>query len=179
MILSDTAILAAMEDGRIVIDPFDRECLGPNSYDVHLSEHVAEYNDVDCWYLDAKENNLVGRHTIPPGGVVLYPGHLYLASTLEYTETRGLVPWLDGVSSAGRLGISIHQTAGRGDAGFCGHWTMEVSVVKPVKVYVGMPIGQLTYFTLEGEVERPYGSKASYINRDPMPHASRMWKKIK
>ena len=74
-------------------------------------------------------------------------------STLEYTETRRFVPFLEGKSSVGRLGIDIHATAGKGDVGFCNHWTLEISVSQPVRVYAGMPIGQLIYFLVEGEVE--------------------------
>lgn len=124
---------------------------------------------------------------IPPDGIVLVPGILYLASTVEYTETRQYVPYLDGKSSVGRLGISVHETAGRGDAGnkdalgFCGHWTMEIDVVQSVRVYAGMPIGQLTWHLVHGEVERAYASKpgASYRDgRDPLPQPSRLWRKM-
>ncbi len=124
---------------------------------------------------------------IQPGGLLLVPGILYLASTVEYTEPRQYVPYLDGKSSVGRLGISVHKTAGRGDAGnkdamgFCGHWTMEIDVVQPVRVYAGMPIGQLTYHLVHGEVERAYAGKpgASYRDgHDPLPQSSRLWKKL-
>jgi dCTP deaminase len=83
----------------------------------------------------------------------------------------GLVPWLDGRSSVGRLGISVHSTAGRGDDGFFGRWTLEVSVVHPVRVYPGMKVGQVTFFDLRGE-RRPYRGK--YQNQDAAV-ASKLW----
>ena len=105
------------------------------------------------------------------------PGKTYLGSTQEYTETRKYVPFLEGKSSVGRLGIDIHATAGKGDVGFCNHWTLEISVSQPVRVYAGMPIGQLIYFKVDGEVE-DYASKSSakYNQRTPKPVESMMWK---
>ncbi len=175
MILSDGAILEAIERKDIVIDPYDRSCLGTNSYDVHLSAHLACYLDE---VIDARLHNKVERFLIPEDGYVLYPGKTYLGSTLEYTETRNFVPFLEGKSSVGRLGIDIHATAGKGDVGFCNHWTLEISVAQPVRVYSGMPIGQLIYFPVQGEVKVDYSSKASakYNQRSPLPVESMMWK---
>lgn len=174
MILTDAAILEAMKKGQIVITPFDISCLGSNSYDIHLSRHLAYYSGE---VLDAKENNQVTRFTIPETGFVLMPGRLYLGSTVEYTETHNQVPYIEGKSSTGRLGIAIHATAGKGDVGFCNYWTLEISVLHPVKVYIGMPIGQLIYHTIEGNVLRPYDRKddAKYTERSPLPTASKMF----
>ena len=175
MVLSDTAILAAIKEGSILITPFDIECLGSNSYDVHLSKHLATYEgDI----LDAAKHNFLLHFEIPAEGFVLQPDTLYLGSTLEYTESHTFLPYLDGKSSTGRLGICIHLTAGRGDIGFCNHWTLEVTVVKPVRVYAGMPIAQLTYHTIHGEVAVPYNKKASakFTQVDPRPKESGMHK---
>lgn len=175
MILSDKKILEAVESGDIVIEPFRRECLGTNSYDVHLSPHLAVYQDR---VLDAKKHNLTNPIFIGEEGFVLEPGTLYLGSTLEYTETHNSVPFLEGKSSVGRLGIDIHATAGKGDVGFCNHWTLEISCVQPVRVYAGMPIGQLIYFLVDGDIENYYNRKlnAKYNQRSAKPMESMMWK---
>lgn len=175
MILSDKKILKAIEAGEIVIEPYDRECLGTNSYDVHLSKHLATYKTE---VLDAKAHNEIEHFEIGPEGFVLMPGILYLGATLEYTETHTTVPFLEGKSSVGRLGIDIHATAGKGDVGFCNYWTLEISVSMPVRVYAGMPIGQLIYFTVEGDIENFYNKKGSakYNKRSPKPMESMMWK---
>jgi dCTP deaminase len=174
MILTDGEIRKEMALGSILIEPFDPECLGSNSYDVHLSPHLAVY---DAPVLDARAHNPVRHFDIPPQGFVLQPGELYLGSTVEYTETHAHIPFLEGKSSVGRLGIDIHATAGKGDIGFCNHWTLEISVTRPVRVYAGMPVGQLIYFVAQGEVLRPYNRKASakYNERSPRPQESRMW----
>ena len=175
MILSDTRILEEIEKGTIVIEPFDRKNLGSNSYDVHLGKYLAVYNDTT---LDAKKHNTISHFEIPEDGYVLQPHILYLGVTLEYTETHAHVPFLEGKSSTGRLGIDIHATAGKGDVGFCNAWTLEISCVQPVRVYAGMPIGQLIYFPVDGEVLNKYNSKANakYTGRTDKPVESMMWK---
>ncbi len=175
MILADSQILKGIEQSDIVIEPFDANNLGSNSYDVHLSKHLAQYDDE---VLDAKKHNTISHFDIPEEGFVLQPGQLYLGSTLEYTETHKHVPFLEGKSSTGRLGIDIHATAGKGDVGFCGYWTLEISASKPVRVYAGMPIGQLIYYLVEGETINPYNKKASakYSHQEARPKESMMWK---
>ena len=177
MILSDSRILEEIEKGTIVIEPYDRKNLGSNSYDVHLGKHLAQYNDNE---LDARKHNTIHHFEIPEEGYVLQPGQLYLGVTHEYTETHAHVPFLEGKSSTGRLGIDIHATAGKGDVGFCGHWTLEISVKQPVKVYKDMPVGQLIYFPVEGEIMVKYNQKknAKYNSQPDKPIESMMWKNV-
>jgi dCTP deaminase len=175
MILSDIQILDEMKKGTIKIEPYHEECLGTNSYDVHLGKTLAIYVDD---VLDAKQHNKIEKFEIPEEGYVLQPGKFYLGVTLEYTETHAHVPFLEGKSSTGRLGIDIHATAGKGDVGFCNHWTLEISVHKPCRVYAGMPIGQLIYFDVNGDVKTKYNTKANakYGTRSSEPVESMMFK---
>ncbi len=175
MILTDVQILESIENGDIVIDPFKRGNLGTNSYDVHLGRYLAVYLDNE---LDARKHNPIREFEIPAEGFVLQPGTLYLGVTEEYTETHNTVPFLEGKSSVGRLGIDIHATAGKGDVGFCNTWTLEISCVHPVRVYAGMPIGQLIYFRVDGSIENYYNKKANakYNTRTDKPVESMMWK---
>ncbi|KAA9345788.1 dCTP deaminase [Adhaeribacter soli] len=175
MILTDKQILAEMEKGTIVVEPFDRSCLGTNSYDVHLGKYLATYND---HVLDARKHNKIEVFEIPEEGFVLQPNTLYLGVTHEYTESHAHVPFLEGKSSVGRLGIDIHATAGKGDVGFCNTWTLEISVTQPVRIYYGMPIGQLIYFEVKGGIENLYNTKsnAKYNERTEVPVESMMWK---
>lgn len=175
MILTDKRILEEMEKGTIKIEPYHRTDLGSNSYDVHLGKTLAMYEDE---VLDAKKHNKIKYFEIPDEGYVLDPGKFYLGVTLEYTETHAHVPFLEGKSSTGRLGIDIHATAGKGDVGFCGNWTLEISCKQPVRIYYGMPIGQLIYFPVEGEIEVKYNQKsnAKYSGQPNMPVESMMWK---
>jgi dCTP deaminase len=175
MILSDKEILTSINDGDIVIEPFDKNCLGTNSYDVHLGKYLATYKDE---VLDARKHNEIEIFEIPEEGFVLQPGTLYLGVTVEYTESHAAVPFLEGKSSVGRLGIDIHATAGKGDVGFCNTWTLEISCTQAVRIYFGMPIGQLIYFKVTGEIENYYNKKtnAKYNLRTIFPVESMMWK---
>lgn len=126
MILSDKKILEEIEKKNIIIEPFNRDNLGSNSYDVHLGKWLAVYdNDI----LDAKVHNKIKRFEIPDDGFILLPSKLYLGVTSEYTETRNYVPFVEGKSSVGRLGIDIHSTAGKGDAAFAtpGLWKFQLN----------------------------------------------------
>lgn len=175
MILSDIEIRKAIANKDIVIEPLDFSNLGTNSYDVHLGKNLAVYKDR---VLDAKRHNEIEHFEIPEEGFVLQPNTLYLGVTEEYTETHNTVPFLEGKSSVGRLGIDIHATAGKGDVGFCNTWTLEISATQPVRVYAGMPIGQLIYFKVTGEIDNYYNKKANakYTSRTTKPVESMMWK---
>lgn len=175
MILTDQQILEEIKKGTIKIEPFRDDCLGTNSYDVHLSKYLATYKNRE---LDAKRHNEINVFEIKEEGFLLQPNTLYLGSTEEYTETHAHVPFLEGKSSVGRLGIDIHATAGKGDVGFCNHWTLEISVSQPVRIYAGMPVGQLIYFEVKGGIQNLYNLKpnAKYNDRTVLPVESMMWK---
>jgi dCTP deaminase len=194
-ILVDKDILLAIDRGRIVIDPFDRACLGTNSYDVHLAPTLRVYKgDLErvepaindgAWIaatppLDMRRPRETHDVAIPEDGYVLKPGELYLASTVEHTESWDHVPMLNGRSSVGRLGLSIHVTAGTGDVGFRGAWTMELFVVRPLRIYAGVPIGQLLWMTVSSAPLVPYDRKpsAKYSDAGPLPQTSKLHEEL-
>ena len=149
MILSGKEIESRV-GGDIIIEPFDKKRINPNSYNLSLHNKLITYKESP---LDMKKNNEVEKLTIPPEGLVLESNRLYLGRTIEYTETKNLVPMLEGRSSIGRLGIFVHVTAGFGDVGFKGFWTLEIFCVQPIKIYPGVEICQVYYHTLEGDYE--------------------------
>lgn len=156
----------------IFIEPFEPTQLNPNSYNVRLADKLLVYDEE---ILDMKKKNSYHIIPIPEEGLVLQPGKLYLGRTLEHTETRGLVPMLEGRSSVGRLGISIHATAGFGDIGFCGYWTLEISCIQPVRIYPGVEIGQVYYDEIKtpGDYYTTYKNGKYQNNTDVQP--SMMW----
>ncbi|ADO59615.1 dCTP deaminase [Paenibacillus polymyxa] len=135
----------------ILISDFSEKRLNPNSYNVRLHTQLVVYDDK---ILDMKRNHHIRTMTIPEEGLVLEPGILYLGRTVEHTSTENLVPMLEGRSSIGRLGCYIHVTAGFGDVGFNGFWTLEISVIQPLRIYPNVEIGQIFYHTIEGEFEK-------------------------
>lgn len=134
----------------IKIEPYNDDQLNPNSYNLRLHNELMIYTDD---VLDMKAKNATKTITIPEEGYVLMPGELYLARTEEYTETQGLVPMILGRSSVGRLGIAVHRTSGFGDIGFCGYWTLQLTCIKPVRIYAGMKICQIFYHDILGEYD--------------------------
>jgi dCTP deaminase len=159
MILTGPEICKRRDDGKIVIEPWNESRVNPNSYNLTLHPEIKTYSldKVDIgdglavYGLDVNKKPMEFVRTIPEEGMVLMPGILYIARTNEYTETWGMVPMLDGRSSLGRLGLTIHITAGFGDVGFRGTWTLEMIVVHPLKIYPNMEICQISYHEAVGE----------------------------
>lgn len=170
MILSGLKIAEEVKAGRIYISDFDEKRLNPNSYNLRLSDEIMVYSQDT---IDMKKNNQHYTQTIPRSGFIIWPGRIYLARTMERTRTDCYVPMLEGRSSVGRLGIFIHATAGFGDVGFDGYWTLELSCVQPVRIYPGVEICQIYYHTIDGEYE-PYRSGKYQNNTGVQP--SMLWK---
>lgn len=147
MILSGLEIKQRLNKD-IIIEPFNENAINPNSYNLKLHNELLVYeNDV----LDMKKENKAKLITIPEEGLLLTPGKLYLGRTNEHTETKNLVPMLEGRSSIGRLGLFIHVTAGFGDIGFKGYWTLEIHCVQPIIIYPFIEVCQIYYHSIEGE----------------------------
>ena len=150
MILSGKEIVRHMGK-EIEINPFDAKKVNPNSYNLSLYDELLVYENP---VLDMKKPNPVKTIRIPESGLELQPGRLYLGRTVEYTRTENFVPMLEGRSSVGRLGLFIHITAGFGDVGFAGYWTLEIFCTQPVIIYPGVEICQIYYHTIEGDYDR-------------------------
>lgn len=179
--LSGPEIVRQVEAGKIAISAFDASCVGPNSYDLRLDSRLLVYEAAARrhdwlaqrrfrWWnplswsppsvraLDPRVEEPVVEYVIPDAGMTLYPGVLYLGSTVEHTSTTCFVPWIDGRSSIGRLGLGVHVTAGLGDAGFSGTWTLEITVVQPVVVFPQMKVCQICFDELSGDY-KPYDGR--------------------
>ena len=164
MILSGLEIKAHLGK-EIVIEPYRESQLNPNSYNLRLHNELLVYeNNI----LDMKKENKAKSLIIPPEGLVLDTGRLYLGRTLEYTKTDRYVPMLEGRSSVGRLGLFIHVTAGFGDVGFSGYWTLEIHCIQPIRIYPGIEICQIYYHSIEGEYEQ-YSSGKYQNNQGIQP----------
>ncbi|ACD24204.1 dCTP deaminase [Clostridium botulinum] len=149
MILSGKEILKHIGED-IVIEPFSEERINPNSYNLTLFNELLVYKNET---LDMKIPNETEKLIIPEEGLLLEPGKLYLGRTNEFTQTNKYVPMLEGRSSTGRLGLFIHVTAGFGDIGFAGYWTLEIFCVQPIKIYPNTEICQIYYHNIDGEYD--------------------------
>src|SRR5918997_1838744 len=164
-VLSDRDIRAAMQAGRVRIDPYDATCLQPSSVDLHLDADFRVFRNNRYPFIDvrAPQPDLTEPVTIGDDEpFILHPNEFVLGQTLEWVELPDdLVARLEGKSSLGRLGLLIHSTAGYVDPGWRGNLTLELSDVAnlPIALYYGMKIGQISFFRMSSVVERPYGSR--------------------
>jgi dCTP deaminase len=170
--LTGPEIIRRRTIGDIVIEPFNPLQVGANSYDLTLSPNLLVYNEPE---LDMAKENPTSLITIPAEGYVLNPNELYLGLTCEIAGSRGLVPCINGRSSIARLGIFVHVTAGFGDDGFVNRWTLELAVIKPVRIYPYVRICQIYFEELQGG-SNPYVGK--YREETGIPVASRMFKEF-
>ena len=161
MILSGDQILEELGRG-LTIRPFRQQQLNPNSYNLRLHNELLVYNSKQ---LDMQKPMETSRISIPTEGYQLEPQRLYLGRTVEYTETPAFVPLLEGRSSIARLGLSVHSTAGFGDIGFCGYWTLELYCVQPIRIYANIEICQICYHTI-APTGRSYATGKYQHNND-------------
>jgi dCTP deaminase len=164
MILSGKKIKEKLGN-EIIIEPYNEKQLNPNSYNIRLHNELLLYTQS---VLDMRQPNETKKIIIPESGLVLNPNTLYLGRTVEYTKTTNLVPMIEGRSSIGRLGLFIHITAGFGDVGFNGYWTLEMFCVHPIKIYPGVEIGQIFYHNIDGDFT-PYVSNKYQNNQGIQP----------
>ena len=163
MLLSDQDILAEIDDGRLVIDPFEHDMLQPSSIDIRLDRFFRVFNNHRWTHIDPamEQADLTAEFECPPGEpFVLHPGEFALASTFECVELPAdLASRAEGKSSLGRLGLLVHATAGFIDPGFHGHVTLELSNVAtlPIRLWPGMKIGQLCFIRMSSPAAVPYG----------------------
>jgi len=187
-------VTGGVERGTIEIDPYVPEHVNPVSIDLTLGDEVVMYERRQQWVdplwsfvtgikvlreeLDSRRENKTRKEKISGDGILLRPGELYLMHTVERVYTDVFVPIIDGKSSLGRLGVSIHQTAGYGDTGFNGQYTLEVTVVgHAVRLYAGMRVAQMRFHTVMGEIRHYDGNYVEEAARGPVP--SRSWRQFK
>ncbi len=164
VVLSDRTIREEIDQGRIVVDPFEPDLVQPSSVDVRVDRSFRVFHNARYPYIDVRQPMEDLTEKVEVDGdepFILHPGEFVLGQTLErVTLPDDLVARLEGKSSLGRLGLLIHSTAGFVDSGFSGNLTLELSNVAnlPITIYHGMPIGQISFMRMDGPVERPYGS---------------------
>lgn len=184
-LLTGTKILEEVENGNIVIDPFDVNRINPNSYNLRIADKLLVYRSPDYTevnreryrriprvdptmphyreiVLDSHAKNPTDEYSIGEEGFLLQPGILYLASTVERTYTDKYVPILNGRSSTGRLSMTVHITAGFGDIGFDGKWTLEIMVVHNLIIYPGDEMLQIAFETVEGDTSYQYNGRYNH-----------------
>ncbi len=167
MIFSDRTIKAAIEAGRIEIDPFEPEFVQPSSVDLRVDRLFRVFENHKYPHIDPRSAQPDLTTLVEVDGdepFILHPGEFVLGATLERVRLgNDIVARLEGKSSLGRVGLLIHSTAGFVDPGFDGYLTLELSNVAnlPIAIYPGMKIGQISFYQLSTDADHPYGSNAA------------------
>lgn len=169
MILTGSAIDLAVGERQIVITPYDKRQLNPNSYNYRLgSILLVPHTKNDSVEIEYEEI------TIPENGYRLEPGKTYLGHTHEILGSDVFAMSLIGRSSIGRLGLFLQVSANLGHVGSCHRWTLELVSAKPFILYPEMKIGQISFWQVDGN-SNAYLSGYSQFDK---PEISRLSKKI-
>lgn len=168
MMLTGEEIIRLHKEGVLHISPFDRDRVNPNSYDLSLHPKVLRLEDIG---FDIKNPPKLSEHVLTDEGMFIYPGHVYLGCTNEEFGSDEYVPCIEGKSSIARYGVDIHKTAGFGDLGFKSRWTLEITTVRPFKLYPHMKIAQGVFWAVQGTRGILYRGK--YQDQSSGPVASR------
>ncbi|WP_019264290.1 dCTP deaminase [Methanobrevibacter smithii] len=184
-ILSDKTIKEYLEEGKIVIDSLkDEQQIQPSSVDMRLGDEFKVFKVIRKPYIDPKDEDDIAEYmessTVPEGeAFIIHPNEFALATTQEYVKVPDdLVARVEGRSSMGRLGVTMHVTAGYVDPGFEGRITLEISNIgaMPVALYPGQRVCQLVFETMTTPAELPYGHpkrNSKYMNQ-LKPESSRV-----
>ncbi len=184
-ILSDKTIKEYLEESKIVIDPLkDEQQIQPSSVDMRLGDEFKVFKVIRKPYIDPKDEEDIAEYmessTVPEGeAFIIHPNEFALATTQEYVKVPDdLVARVEGRSSMGRLGVTMHVTAGYVDPGFEGRITLEISNIgaMPVALYPGQRVCQLVFETMTTPAELPYGHpkrNSKYMNQ-LKPESSRV-----
>ncbi|WP_400251768.1 dCTP deaminase [Methanobrevibacter smithii] len=184
-ILSDKTIKEYLEEGKIVIDPLkDEQQIQPSSVDMRLGDEFKVFKVIRKPYIDPKDEEDIAEYmessTVPEGeAFIIHPNEFALATTQEYVKVPDdLVARVEGRSSMGRLGVTMHVTAGYVDSGFEGRITLEISNIgaMPVALYPGQRVCQLVFETMTTPAELPYGhpKRNSKYMKQLKPESSRV-----
>jgi len=172
MILTGEEITRQVAAGDIVIAPFNRDSVNPNSYNFRLHPHLKVYEE---GVIDIKKEKPTRDLHIGPEGIELEPMRLYLASTIEVMGSTKFVPTYAARSSIARLGMFINLSASLGDIGFIGRWTLQLLAVHRIRLYAGMNIGQMMFWQVQGDVRlydgKYQGAKEPFASRIFMDYA--------
>jgi len=150
MILTGDEIKNEYQLGKIKISPFNENQINPNSYDFRLGNIIKTYKNELLDPMVKQETNTID---ISQQGIMLFPNKIYLGHTYETMGSDFYVPIIRAKSSIARQGLFIHVTADLIDIGSYNEWTLQLHAVQPIKIYAGMLIGQVTFWTVQGEIK--------------------------
>jgi dCTP deaminase len=203
-LLSDKAILRNIENGKIIIDPFNIKNLGTNSYDVCLGDVYfrEQINDLGSniynlysqeevsriWGKPQKAENAgewmkktgIKLENIFDDDEIIFiePGETILAITQEFIGGKETITTgMHARSSFGRNFIEVCKCAGLGDTGFINRWVMEITSNSrrfTMPLVVGRRIAQIMFWDTEGTL-KSYESNGKYQISNNIEELKKSW----
>jgi dCTP deaminase len=148
-ILTGPEISEQRARGRLSIDPFDPKQIKPCSYTYRLGPQLGVPE------LDADNKVSFTTIDIPPEGYVLEPGRMYLGHTFEVLGSSDFAMSLVGRNSLGRMGLFLQVSANLIHVGARHQITLELVAAMPIRLYAGMEVGEISFWTAQGDI-KPY-----------------------
>lgn len=159
MILSDRTIYEYLDDGRLVIDPLEREQVQPASVDIRLGRNFLKLDENKFEAMTMTDE--INYVHFEEEAIIIPSNSFLLATTMEYIKLPcDLTAFVEGRSSIGRMGLFI-QNAGWVDPGFEGEITLELYNANrlPIRLEAGRRICQLVFAKMDNEAQNPYAGK--------------------
>lgn len=185
--LSDKQIIEAMEQGNIIIEPFDKRHLGTNSYDCRLGEYY--FKGDDTMKVARLDDESIREYWGRPkraisGEIAVEPGTTILAHTIEVIGgINGYLVNMHARSTTVRSGLSVCRCGGAGDTGYVSRWCMEIS--NHTRSTIVIPVGfRICQFSVEyvGETLKSYYTSSHSGNYgkdwtpfDMLPQMLKQW----
>lgn len=162
-VLSDKTIREYLDNDKIKIRPLKGKDIQPASIDLRLGNKFMMFRH-EKGHIDPRNDEIrdyMRMITVEEeGAFIIQPHSVILATTKEYVKIPDdLIARVEGRSSIGRLGLTMHITAGYIDSGFEGKITLEIANLtsNAIKLYPNQRVCQIVFETMTTPSEIPYG----------------------
>ena len=155
-VLTRDAILDEIESGRLRIDPFASDQVGPASIDLTLGDEIRVI-EPGGEMIDIRDDSDYRQHTHVrrlDEPFVLEPGATIHGITREtVTLPPTLCGFLEGRSRYARLGLMVHVTSALVQPGVDNRQVLEMGNISghPLRIHAGVRLCQLVLMRTEGE----------------------------
>ncbi len=155
-VLTRDVILRELASGRLRLEPFSLDQVGPASIDLHLGGELRVPIETANGPIDVTDDaspEAITRVIPFEKPYVLAPGYTVHGITRERLFLPpDLCAWIEGRSRIARLGLTVHVSSGFVQPGACNHQVLEMSNVsgRPLAIHPGVRICQIVLQRTEG-----------------------------
>ena len=155
-VLTRDELLREIDSGRLVVDPFHRDQVGPGSIDLHLGDEFRVFRKLRnaCVVEDRIALDELTDRVQVEDSFTLMPGETALGITRERIRLpASICGWLEGRSRFARMGLVIHMTASFVQPGVDNRQVLEIGNLAPFPLVLkpGVRICQIILERTEGE----------------------------